>query len=294
MASAWAHNRQMIAIDAPQANWQLHYEKSGFLETGRYAEAAAYVRRLDEASPIAKAITMGTSPEGRSLHALIISSTRDFTPAESARSKKPLILVINGIHSGEIEGKDASLILARRILIENRYRLLIDKVDLVILPIYNVDGHERFSAYNRVNQNGPKEMGWRTNSLNLNLNRDFMKADSPETQGLLKFMRDYQPDFFFDNHTTDGGDWQYHAAYSIPVGPTQDPSVAAWSRRLANYVTEQCKADGHPIVPYFGGFNPANPSAGITIDDFTPRYSTGYGAAINRPTMLVETHVLKP
>ena len=294
LASGLAHNGLMIGIDAPQANWQLHYEKSGFLETGRYAEAAAYVRRLDEASPVARTFSIGESPEGRELQILMISEERRFTAAERARSKKPLILVINGIHAGEIEGKDASLVLARRLLIENRYPGLLDRVDIAILPIYNVDGHERFGQHNRINQNGPKQMGWRTNALNLNLNRDFMKADSPETQALLKFMREFKPDLFFDNHTTDGGDWQYHAAYSVPVGPTQDSSVAAWSKRMVSHVVNACKEDGHPLIPYFGGFNPANPAAGITVDDFSPRYSTGYGAAINRPTMLIETHVLKP
>lgn len=284
----------MLVASASQADWQLTYEKSGYLETGRYAEASAYVRRLDEASPYAKAFSIGSSPEGRSLDILLISKARRFTAAERARSTKPLILVINGIHAGEIEGKDASLILARRLLVENRYPELLDKVDIAILPIYNSDGHERFSAYGRINQNGPKEMGWRTNSLNLNLNRDFIKADSPETQALLKFMNDYRPDFFFDNHTTDGGDWQYHASYSVPMGPTQDPSVAAWSRRMVDSVTKACNAEGHPLIPYFDGFNPANPAMGISVSDFTPRYSTGYGAAINRPTMLVETHVLKP
>ena len=284
----------MIAFDAPQADWRLTYEKTGFLETGRYAEAAAYVRRLDEASPIARAFSIGATPEGRSLDILMISKDRRFTVGERARTQKPLILIVNGIHSGEIEGKYASLILARRLLIEGRYPNLLNQIDIAILPIYNADGHERFSAYNRINQNGPVEMGWRTNSLNLNLNRDFMKADSPETQGLLKFMREYRPDFFFDNHTTDGGDWQYHAAYSVPMGPTQDPSVAAWSKRMVAAVTKACGADGHPIIPYFGGFNAANPASGITVSDFSPRYSTGYGAAINRPTMLIETHVLKP
>lgn len=284
----------MIAIDAPQADWRLTYEKTSFLETGRYAEASAYVRRLDEASPVARAFSIGASPEGRSIDILLISEERRFTAAERARSRKPLILIINGIHSGEIEGKDASLIFARRLLVEKRYTDLLDKVDIAILPIYNPDGHERFSAYNRINQNGPKEMGWRTNSLNLNLNRDFTKADSSETRALLKFMSDYRPDFFFDNHTTDGGDWQYHAAYSVPMGPTQDPSVAAWSKRMVDSVVIACGDDGHPIIPYFGGFNAANPAAGISASDFTPRYSTGFGAAINRPTMLIETHVLKP
>jgi len=284
----------MVAIDAPQADWRLTYEKTNYLETGRYAEAAAYVRRLDESSPIARAFSIGSSPEGKSIDILLISEDKRFTAAERQRSKKPLILIINGIHAGEIEGKDASLIFARRLLVEKRYSNLLDQVDIAVLPIYNPDGHERFSAYGRINQNGPKEMGWRTNSLNLNLNRDFIKADSPETRALLKFMSEFKPDFFFDNHTTDGGDWQYHASYSVPMGPTQDPSVAAWSKRMVDSVVEACGGEGHPIIPYFDGFSAANPSAGIASSDFSPRYSTGFGAAINRPTMLIETHVLKP
>src|SRR5688500_2887056 len=137
----------MIAFDAPQADWRLIYEKSGFLETGRYAEAAAFVRRLDDASPVARGFSLGATPEGRSRDILMISKDRRFTVAERARTQKPLVLIINGIHSGEIEGKDASLLFARRVLIEGRYSNLLDRIDIAILPIYNADGHERFSAY---------------------------------------------------------------------------------------------------------------------------------------------------
>ncbi|MGI8923907.1 MAG: M14 family metallopeptidase [Fimbriimonadales bacterium] len=272
----------------PPQDWQLTYEKSKFMETGRYAEAIEFCKRLDDASPNAKVIRYGMSGEGRPMIALLISK------GQVKGSAKPLVLVINGIHAGEIEGKDANLILARRILITKKEQHLIDKVDLLIIPIFNVDGHERFSAYSRINQNGPKEMGWRATATNRNLNRDFIKADTPEMRGWLRLFNEYKPEFIIDNHTTDGGDWQYDGAYAIATAQTQHPSVAEWSSGLVKSMTDGARNDGYLLSPYFGGFDASAPERGISVEDFSPRYSTGYGSAVNRPSMLVETHVLKP
>lgn len=277
-----------------QEDWRLTYEKSGFLETGRYSEAVEFCKRLESASPYARVITYGTSPEGRPMTALVISKEKSFTPAAAMKSGKPLVLINNGIHPGEIEGKDADLMLARNILISKKEAALIDKVNLLIIPVFNVDGHERFGAYNRINQNGPKEMGWRVTSQNLNLNRDYVKADTPEMRAWLKLFHDWNPDFFFDNHTTDGGDWQYTVAQAMPLAQTQDAALVQWSKRLLENIEPKLKADDHLMSPYFGGFNEQSPESGFSVEDFSPRYSHGYGAAVNRPAMLVETHVLKP
>ncbi len=277
-----------------QPGWQTAYEKSGYVATGRYQEAVDYCRRLEHASPYARVITFGTSPEGRPMIALVISRDRAFTPAAALRTHKPLVLINNGIHSGEIEGKDASLILAREILVTKRESSLIQHLNLLIVPVFSVDAHERFTPYNRINQNGPNEMGWRATATNLNLNRDFVKADAPEMRAMLRLVHAWKPAFFFDNHTTDGADWRYSIQYGMSTGPEVAPPVAAWSRAMIAEVQPKVEADGYLMAPYFGGFDPGRPERGISIEQFTPRYSHGYMAVINCPALLIETHMLKP
>src|SRR6185369_3088529 len=140
---------------------------------------------------------------------------------------------------GEIDGKDASLALLRDMLVTKKQAKLLDRAMLVIIPVYNVDGHEKVSKYNRINQNGPEEMGFRTNAQNLNLNRDYMKADTPECRAFLALVNKWQPDFYFDNHVTDGADYQYDITYSVPHGPDVNPQIAAWvTKSLFPYVDD--------------------------------------------------------
>lgn len=273
---------------APPQDWQLIYEKSKFVETGRYDEVLSFCKRLDEASPNARVLKFGTSGEGRPMIALAIGK------GSLTESKKPTILLISGIHAGEVDGKDADLMLARRILISKKNDDLLDRVNIIMVPVFNVDGHERFSPYNRINQNGPKSMGWRTNAENLNLNRDFVKADTPEMRAMLKLFNQYKPDFFIDNHVTDGGDWQYDSSYAVPVAQTQDLGIVQWTKAMIAAAEKDLNAKGYLLSPYFSNIDPANLAAGLSVEEFSPRYSTGFGAAINRPSMLAETHVLKP
>ncbi|MEA2554118.1 MAG: hypothetical protein QOJ65_2294, partial [Fimbriimonadaceae bacterium] len=276
-----------------QGDWSTHYERSGYLETGRYEEAVDYCKRLDAASPDARAFFFGKSPEGRDMVALVISSEHAFTPKAATRSSRPLIIVQNGIHSGEIEGKDASLLLARDMLIYHKFPELMNGANILIIPVFSVDAHERFTAYTRINQNGPKEMGWRATSQNLNLNRDYIKADGGEMRNELKLLHAWKPDFFFDNHTTDGSDHQYTVTLALPVAQTQAPSQAAWSQQMYDEVKTKLDAKGFLTGPYFDLADSSDPAKGLSVGDYSPRYSIGYLAAMNRPSMLVETHVLK-
>ncbi len=225
---------------------------------------------------------------------LLISTEGAFTPERVRRSKRPFVIVNNGIHSGEIEGKDASLILAREILITRSEVALGKGANLLIVPVFSCDAHERFGPYNRINQNGPREMGWRATANNLNLNRDFIKADGGEMKAMLRLLHTWKPDFFFDNHTTDGADFQYVVQLQVPVAQSQDGEIAQWSKAMWDIVSKQVEQDGFLNAPYFNLVDRSDPAKGISIGDFGPRYSTGYLAAMNRPAMLVETHVLKP
>ena len=188
-------------------NWLTHFEKSNFLETAKYDETMSYFKKLADASLYAKMLSFGVSPQGRKLYCLVVSKDKAFIPVEAKKTGKPIILIENGIHSGEIEGKDASMILLREILITKVKENLIDNTILLVIPIFSVDAHERFGSYHRINQNGPTEMGWRTTAQNLNLNRDWTKADAPEMKAMLNLFSSWRPDFFIDTHTTDGADY---------------------------------------------------------------------------------------
>lgn len=284
----------LFPVLAQAPDWSLKYERSGYVETGRYSEAVDYCRRLAKASPNAKVVTYGKSPQGRDMIALLISSEHRFDAGSLAKSKRPLVFIQNGIHAGEIEGKDASLMLARDLLITGKQKALAEGANFLIVPIFNVDGHERFGPYNRINQNGPKEMGWRSTAQNFNLNRDWTKADAPEMRAQLRLIHRFRPDFFFDNHTTDGADYPYVLTLSVPNSPLLPPRLAEWQTKLYAAVKPLTDRDGFLTAPYLGLVDDRDYKKGVRIEDFGPRYSHGYWGALNRPSMLVETHVLKP
>lgn len=268
-------------------------EKTNYAETARYQDSRALADRMAQRSPWLRVVTFGKTPQGRELFAVIASKDRAFTPEAARATGKPVILLQSCIHPGEVDGKEASEMLLRDVAISKRYAAWLDKVILVNIPIFNVDGHERFSAFNRINQDGPKEMGFRVTAQRLNLNRDFMKADAPEMKAWLKFFNAWLPDFFLDNHVTDGMDFQYDITIDIAQGQQLWDTVAQWTReRYLPYLNDAMATDGHIMGPY-GGFVDGDPAKGFSTGSYSPRYSTGYAAIQNRPALLVETHSLK-
>jgi len=223
----------------------------------------------------------------------VVSKDGAFEPAAVRKSGRAVLLIQNAIHAGEMDGKDSSLALLRDMVITKSQAKMLDNVVVLIIPIYNADGHERFGPYNRINQNGPEQMGWRTQSQNLNLNRDYMKADAPETRALLRLFQRWLPDFFIDDHVTDGADYQYDTTYAIDVGPDVHPATADWlAHQLKPYIEKSVSDSGHVIGEYVG-VGEANPKEGISVGQDTPRFSTGYMVVQNRPGLLVEMHMLK-
>jgi len=279
----------------PPAAWITKAEQTDFRETPRYDETVEYCHRLAEASDWIDVQSCGTSPEGRDMPILILSKDKLFTPEEVHASDKLVVFVQNGIHAGECEGKDASLMLMRDIAVTKTRAGLLDHVVLIVMPIFNVDGHERFGPYSRINQNGPDEMGWRVTSRNLNLNRDYLKADTVEMRNWLRVWNAWKPDLHFDNHTTDGGDWQYDLGFATERHAVAPPSVVSWlDDTLYPALVPALEADGHLPITYFWLVDSKDPTKGIASGGFSPRYSTGYAAIRNRPSILVETHMLKP
>jgi len=275
-------------------SWLTYFERSNGTDSPRYRESIQYFKNFEKYSPFAKMMTIGRSPQGRSIECLIVSSTKEFSPRKSSHRKKALVFIQNGIHAGEIEGKDACMLLLREILVERTTDYLLDRLNLIIIPILNVDGHERVSAHNRPNQNGPTTMGWRTNSWNLNLNRDYMKAVTPEVRASIKIFSDWRPDFFIDNHTTNGADYQYHITYALERWDNIDNELSRWGQRtFLPKIISSVENDGFITAPYIQ-LRGETLENGIEDSVALPRLSTGYAALQNRLGLLVETHSLKP
>ncbi|HEV2916009.1 MAG TPA: M14 family metallopeptidase [Pyrinomonadaceae bacterium] len=274
--------------------WQTYAEKTDYRETPRYDETIAYSRRLDEASPLIRLTSFGESGEGRSLPLLIAAQGEAFTPAEARRAGKAIILVQACIHPGEPDGKDAGLALLRDIAITREHPNLLDHVVLLFIPIYNTDGHERFSPYNRINQNGPAEMGWRGTATNLNLNRDYMKADAPETRAWLRLWTEWNPDLFIDCHVTDGADYRYNITYQYEHHGNVPAPVLAWERAAFDErIVPATEAAGNLLSTYLEFRDNRDFSKGIDSFIAPPRFSTGYTPVRNRPGLLIETHMFK-
>ena len=287
-------NAQSTPPPVPPA-WQTHAEKTDYRETPRYDETIAYARRLDEASPWLRLTTFGKSGEGRDLYLLVASKGETFTPQAARRAGKPVVLIQACIHAGETDGKDAGLALLRDIAVTKTKESLLERAVVLFIPIYNVDGHERRSPYNRINQNGPAEMGWRGNASNLNLNRDYMKADAPETRAWLRLWEEWSPDLFIDCHVTDGADFRYNITYQFEQHENVLPSVRRWQQeRLEGRILPAAEAAGNLLSPYMVFRDNRDPSKGIDSFIASPRFATGYVPVVrNRPALLIETHMLK-
>jgi murein tripeptide amidase MpaA len=221
--------------------WLTHFEKSNGTESPDYNNSIKYFEKFVEKTDHVKMFTFGISPQGREIKCLVVSNDNEFTPEKAKQSGKAIALIQNGIHPGEIEGKDACMILLREILVTKKLEKLLNNLILLIIPVLNVDGHERLSFYNRPNQNGPKKMGWRTNALNLNLNRDYAKADSPEMKAWLRLFSEWLPDFMIDNHATNGADYQYHVTYGIEKHEYIYPGIIrTYKRKISSLFIKKC------------------------------------------------------
>jgi hypothetical protein len=266
-------------------------EISNFERTGDYAECIAFYRQLAARSLYARLVPVGKTGEGLELYVLIVSKDRTFTPQAAARTGKPVVLLQNGIHAGENGGKDAAMLLLRDVLVSKKFAGWLDHVILLSIPVFNADGHEHRSPYNRINENGPAEMGFRVTSQRLNLNRDYMKADAPEMRAWLALYSTWLPELLIDNHVTDGSDYQWDVTIATHTEGDIAAPMGRWVKEsylpaLLNGMEQL----GHLVGWYYEG------RSGDALNAMTasPRYSTGYAAARGRAALLVETHSLKP
>lgn len=268
--------------------WITPAERVNFRETPNYQATRHWLQQLVAASPLLKLESFGKSAQGRDLY---------YVRASKGVAGRPILLVQAGIHAGEIDGKDAGMMLLRDIALRGKSALL-DKADLVFVPIFNADGHERSSAFSRPNQRGPESQGWRTTAQNLNLNRDYLKADSPEMRAMIGLIDRLDPALYLDLHVTDGTDYQYDITYAFSGWRgyyAKSEAIGRWlDRRLRPQLDAALRRGGHIPGHYVSALDNSDPAKGIVHDPDTPRFSTGYGDVRRLPTVLVETHSLKP
>jgi len=281
-------------IAKPNNQWITQAEKANFETTPSYEQTMNWFKKLCNSSPLLTLVSIGKSVEGRTIYMLVASTEKNTSAASLKKSTKPLLFAQAGIHSGEIDGKDAGMMLLRDIAFGTKKGLL-DKVNFLFIPILSVDAHERFSAFNRPNQRGPENMGWRTNAQNLNLNRDYTKLDTKEVRAVIKVINDYNPTLYMDIHVTDGADYQYDITYDFGGDKSYSPSITNWlSNTFKPAVDEDLKANGHIPGPFLNAVNEMDFSKGNVSFRGGPRFSNEYGDIRHLPSILIETHSLKP
>jgi len=267
------------------------FEQSNGTQTPTYHEIIDWWKNLDQRSPEVKMLTMGMTDAGFPLNLVVVSSDGDYNFESIRKKNKRIILVNNGIHPGEPDGIDASMLLARDI-VTNKNQLA-GNVVLAIIPVYNIGGCLNRSVDYRIDQNGPAEKGFRGNSQNLDLNRDFIKCDSKDARAFAEIFHAMDPDVFVDNHVSDGADYQH----IMTLLTSQHNKLGG---AMGDYLDEEfepalyqlMKQKGYDLVPYVNSFGD-KPENGWPEYWDSPRYSSGYATLWSTFAFIPETHMLK-
>ncbi|PZP52670.1 MAG: hypothetical protein DI598_00100 [Pseudopedobacter saltans] len=259
--------------------------------TAQYSELISFYKALAEKYPHqCHLFTYGTTDVGKPLQLFVLSQDGTFDAKKLRLQNKSVLLINNGIHPGEPEGIDASMMLARDLLKQKR---IPPKVAICIIPVYNIDGMLN-RGVSRVNQNGPRSYGFRGNKQNLNLNRDFIKTESSNSYSFQKIFNIWNPDVLIDNHTSDGADYQYIMTLIETQKNKFNPILADYMHeKFTLQLYSRMGEKGYKLIPYVD-FAGETPESGINEYLETPRYSTGYAALHNTIAYMPETHMWKP
>src|ERR1700754_84954 len=259
--------------------------------TASYAQVIDYYQQLGKQYPQQmKLLNYGTTDIGKPLTLIVLSRDKVFDPALVKKQNKRVLLINNGIHPGEPEGIDASMMLVRDMLKKNQ---LPKDVVICLIALYNIDGSLN-RGLSRVSQNGPVAYGFRGNYRNLDLNRDFIKADSRNALAFAQILNTWKPEIFLDNHTSDGADYQYVMTLIETQKEKQNPILAKYTTKtLTPYLYSHMKKSGYEMIPYGAG-EEGLPDSGIVSFLETPRFATGFTAQHNVISYITETHMLKP
>lgn len=285
----------VYGANAAAASLTTAAERSSFQQTGRYEEVgqlcAAFQARWNEA---VRCVEFGRTPEGRPMYALIASAGGILDPTTAKQRRHPVVLMQGAIHAGEVDGKDAGFLALREMLESRAAKGVLGRVTFVFIPVLNPDGHERFGRWNRPNQVGPEEMGWRTNARNLNLNRDYTKADAPEMQALLRFIGQWDPILYVDLHATDGAKFEHDVAYLVSPTLAGDEALRKAGTALQGELLSRMTAAGSLPLDFYPSLEREDdPQSGFAISVAPARFSQAYWGTRNRFGVLVETHSWK-
>jgi hypothetical protein len=271
---------------------QTTFELSNGVVCATYFEAINFYKNLDTHSDIISTKGLNQTDAGYPLHLVLVSSDKKFNPTQWHAQGKVVIMINNGIHAGEPDGIDASMMLVRDI--KNKKLILPNNVVLAFIPVYNIGGSLNRNKYSRVNQNGPVEYGFRGNSQNLDLNRDFTKNDSRESKLFAKIFHWLDPDIFIDNHVSDGADYQHTMTLITTQYEKLGEPAGSWLRNVFEpQLYAGMKEKKWDIIPYVE-FDGADFNKGVNMFYDSPRYSSGYAALFGTFSFMPETHMLKP
>ncbi len=270
-------------------------ELSNYKETGRLEEVERLSAEWARAWPDAvRSFEFGRSAEGRIMRALLISRSGALTP-EALRAKAvPLLMIQGGIHPGESDGKDGGFAALRDLLGDSSSNHLLQRIAVLFVPAFNTDGHERVGRWSRPNQNGPIETGWRTTAQNINLNRDYMKADTPEMRAMLRLIDVWDPLVCADLHVTDGADFEPDISLQVEPLNQGDANLRVSGRQMRDALIARLTELKFLALDFYPDLASADdPASGFALTVYSPRFSTGYFPQRNRFTVLVETHSWK-
>lgn len=272
-------------------DFETRFEKSGGTETGTYPEIISFYQQLAEAYPSVSLMEFGETDSGLPLHLAIYNTGGEFD-LEKLRKDHSIMLINNGIHPGESDGIDATMMLFRDLAGDS---IASPKNTIIAtIPVYNVGGALNRNSTTRTNQNGPKAYGFRGNARNYDLNRDFIKADTKNTQTFYEIFHYLNPDVFIDNHVSNGADYQYTLTHLFTQHDKLGGNLGEYlNKKMMPALEDSLKAKDWDITPYVNVFNEV-PEKGFTQFMDYPRYSTGYTTLWNTLGMMVETHMLKP
>ncbi|WP_459211200.1 M14 family metallopeptidase [Aquimarina rhabdastrellae] len=267
------------------------YEKSQGTETPTYPEVITFYQKLADQYPSIQLEAIGMTDSGHPLHLVTFDPDQNFN-FETLHQKKNVLLINNGIHPGESDGIDATMLLMRDLA--QGHVTSPKNTIITAIPIYNIGGALNRNSTTRTNQNGPKSYGFRGNARNYDLNRDFIKNDTKNAQAFAKVFHHVQPDVFIDNHVSNGADYQYTLTHLFTQHNKLHHQLGQYLKnelqpQLENHLSEK-QWDITPYVNVWG----TTPDKGFSQFLDTPRYSTGYTTLWNTLGMMVETHMLKP
>jgi len=276
-----------------KVNFITPFEKSNGLETTTYQECIAFYTKLAAFYPEIQIQSMGITDSGNPLHLVLFSANKNFDLRDARIKQKAILMVNNGIHPGEPDGIDATMMLLRDIVQSKKLKKAYKNTLIAVIPVYNIGGSLNRNTTTRVNQNGPVSYGFRGNARNFDLNRDFIKNDTKNAQSFAKIFHYLNPDVFIDNHVSNGADYQYVLTHLF----TQHNKLGG---DLGTYLYDKMMPDvlkdlhqkGIDATPYVNVFNQV-PEVGFSQFMDSPRYSTGYTTLFNTLGMMVETHMLK-